>query len=274
MKKSTRSIMAACLTTLLLAGTTISGAATSSDTYHWYCVRARDHQQPLADAPMRFVEDCGGYYVDHAHNDPAAEDKVVYLTFDVGYENGNVAQVLDTLKAEAVPGAFFILGHVAENYPDLVRRMDGEGHLVCNHTYGHGDMTGKSAAALSEELRKMADACLEHTGVTMAGYFRPPEGKFDRAMLENALADGYKTIFWSFAYADWDNDKQPDPSAARKKILDNVHNGAVMLLHPTSATNAAILGDVIRELKAEGYRFGTLDELTAAADRPCPLAQG
>ena len=96
----------------------------------------------------------------------------------------------------------------------------------------------------------------------VAKYYRPPEGKFDAAMLCEAQKLGYKTVFWSFAYADWDNGKQPDPAMAKKKILDNLHNGAVILLHPTSATNAAILGDLIREMRARGYRFGTLDELT------------
>ncbi len=263
MQKKIKGFWMVVLSVSLILGSICPASAAENDTYSWYCVRAKDHRQPVADASLRFIEDCGGYYVDHAHSDPNADDRVVYLTFDVGYENGNVAKVLDALKDEHVPGAFFILGHVAEQYPDLVRRMDAEGHLVCNHTYAHGNFTGAKAADLAAELQKMADVCGEHTGVRMAGYFRPPEGKFNRTMLENALSAGYKTVFWSFAYADWDNAKQPAPAAAKQKILDNVHNGAVILLHPTSATNAAILGDVIRTLKSQGYRFGTLDELTA-----------
>ncbi len=228
----------------------------------WYCAHRKDHVQPMADARLSFVEAHGGYYVDHRHSDPNAADKVVYLTFDAGYENGNVARVLDILREEAVPGAFFILGHLAEEYPALVRRMSDEGHLVCNHTFAHKAMIGASVEALSEELGRLEESCLSHTGITVSKYFRPPEGRFDRAMLEAAVTLGYKTIFWSFAYPDWDNARQPDPAWAAKKILDNAHNGAVMLLHPTSATNAAVLGDVIRTLKSQGYRFGTLDELT------------
>lgn len=272
MQKITKIIGSLILTGALLVAGVGSAWAANNEVYNWYCIRTKDHRQPPLDAPIRFIESCGGYYVDHAHSDPNADDKVVYLTFDVGYENGNVAKVLDALKAEDVPGAFFILGHVAEACPDLVRRMDAEGHLVCNHTYGHGDFTGRDAATLADELKKMATVCTERTGVTMAHYFRPPEGKFDRAMLENALSEGYKTIFWSFAYADWDNKGQPSPTAAKRKILDNVHNGAVILLHPTSATNAAILEDVIRELKSQGYRFGTLDELTASGSSASTLS--
>ncbi len=268
MQKNTKIALTMMLSALMLVVSVVPTWAADTGVYHWYCVRAKDHRQPVADPPMRFIEACGGYYIDHTHSDPAADDKVVYLTFDVGYENGNVTKVLDALKAEGATAAFFILGHVAVDNADLVRRMDAEGHLVCNHTYGHGNMTGKDAATLTAELTKMENACRACTGVEMAKYFRPPEGNFDRAMLENALADGYKTIFWSFAYADWDNGKQPDPAAAKKKILENVHNGAVLLLHPTSATNAAILRDVLCTLSSEGYRFGTLDELTATTPVP------
>ena len=227
----------------------------------WYCVRRKDHVQPVADPPLREVEKHGGYYIDHAHTDPLAADKVVYLTFDAGYENGNVGKVLDALRDEGAAGAFFILGNLPRDNPDLVRRMADEGHLICNHTYTHKNLCGAPHGELTAELRRLETACKDMAGVEMAHYFRPPEGCFDEAMLKEALEAGYKTVFWSFAYADWDNERQPDPAAAKKKILDNLHNGAVILLHPTSATNAAILGDVLREMKAQGYRFGNLDEL-------------
>lgn len=246
--------------------------------YNWYCVHTKGHVQPRADAQFDFIGRYGGYYIDKSegHTAPDAKDKVVYLTFDAGYENGNVASILDTMKAEGVTGAFFILGNLVKSNPELVRRMADEGHLVCNHSYAHKDMTGWDETAFREELAKLETACREETGVAMASYFRPPEGRFNENMLKYAHNAGYKTIFWSFAYADWDNGKQPDPERAKAKVLDNMHNGAVILLHPTSATNAAILGDVIRTLKAQGYRFGTLDELTGAEEDtqtdtlPCP----
>ena len=228
----------------------------------WYTPRSRDHRQPEFGADLRTVEPYGGYYMDYRHPDPDAADKVVYLTFDAGYENGNVEKILDALKAEGAVGAFFILGNLAVRNSELVRRMADEGHLVCNHTYSHKNLCGAPAGALTAELRRLETACRETAGVEVAKYYRPPEGCFDEAMLREAQTAGYKTVFWSFAYADWDNKKQPDPAAAKKKILYSLHNGAVILLHPTSATNAAILGDVLREMKARGYRFGTLDELT------------
>ena len=254
--------MAAAVSALLAAVTLLTLPALAAGGTGWYCTRAGDHRQPIADPPLRAVEQFGGYYIDHAHAEPDAEDKVVYLTFDAGYENGNVAKVLDALQAEGATGAFFILGHVAEKYPELVRRMDAEGHLVCNHTYSHKNLCGASAETIAEELTRLETACRDSAGVEVAKYFRPPEGTFDEAMLTEVQRLGYKTVFWSFAYADWDNAKQPDPAASKQKILDNVHNGAVILLHPTSSTNAAILGDLLRELKAQGYRFGSLDELT------------
>ena len=226
----------------------------------WYCTRAKNHAQPVADPPLREVESHGGLYIDHTHADPDSPDKVVYLTFDAGYENGNVAKVLDALKAEGATGAFFILGNLPATHPDLVRRMAAEGHLVCNHTYTHKNLCGAPAGELTKELTRLEEACRE-AGVEVAKYFRPPEGSYDIPMLEEALAAGYRTVFWSFAYADWDNRNQPDPAAAKTKILDNLHNGAVILLHPTSATNAEILGELLREMKARGYRFGSLEEL-------------
>lgn len=232
----------------------------------WYCTRAKDHAQPVADPPLREVESHGGYYIDHRHADPDAEEKVIYLTFDVGYENGNVERVLDALRDEGAVGAFFVLGNVAHSRPDLLRRMAVEGHEIGNHTYSHKNLCGAPAGVLTEELERLETACGE-AGVEVAKFYRPPEGCFDTAMLEEAAAAGYKTVFWSFAYADWDNGHQPDPAAAKRKILDNLHNGEVMLLHPTSATNAAILREVLQELKAQGFRFGTLRELVEGDGR-------
>lgn len=254
-------IMSALCAVLMLCGAlrTAVGAA----AMNWYCVRNKEYKQPVADANMRFVEDHGGFYVDKRHTESDA-DKVVYLTFDAGYENGNVAKILDVLREEQVSGAFFILENLIVRDTALVKRMAEEGHTLCNHTCRHKDMTlCKSADEFSEELQKLEKICLERTGYSMAKYYRPPEGRFDEATLKYADSLGYKTIFWSLAYADWDNAKQPSPSSALNILLSNVHNGAVILLHPTSATNAQILPEFIRTLKNDGYRFGTLDELTA-----------
>lgn len=227
---------------------------------NWYCAHRSDHAQPLSAPEFDYISQYNGYYIDKKYGDKS-DDKVIYLTFDVGYENGNVARVLDALKQEDVKGAFFVLGNVVKNNTDLINRMFNEGHLVCNHTYSHKDITKESAEELKCELERLENLCLEKTGNKISKYFRPPEGRFNEDSLKNLNDWGYKTVFWSFAYADWDNGKQMSNDSARKKIIENVHNGEVMLLHPTSKTNADILADVIRELKEEGYRFGTLDEL-------------
>jgi len=247
---------------VLIAAFSLSSFA-ESEAQSWYCKHVKDHAQPQADAALRYVEEHGGYYIDHNHTRPDAEDKVLYLTFDAGYENGNVAKILDILRDEAVPAAFFILGGLIKTAPALVQRMAEEGHLVCNHTLRHRDMSHASDSDFLSELRALETLYQDTTGGKLAAYYRPPEGRFSRENLICAQKNGYKTIFWSFAYPDWDNGRQMTEAAARKIVLENLHNGEVMLLHPTSATNAAILGDIIREAKAQGYRFGTLDELTA-----------
>ena len=233
------------------------------NAYSWYCVRNKEHKQPRLDAEMRFIEDYGGYHVDKTHGDDCSE-KVVYLTFDAGYENGNIAKILDILNGQDVTAAFFVLGNLIEKNPELILRMETEGHTVCNHTDKHRDMSKcTKREEFAEELRSLEEKYYACTGKDMKKYYRPPEGRFSLDNMKFANELGYKTIFWSFAYADWDNKNQMSPQKAKEKILSNIHNGAIILLHPTSATNAAILEDVIIELKAQGYEFGTLDELTA-----------
>ncbi|MDD6259947.1 MAG: polysaccharide deacetylase family protein [Clostridiales bacterium] len=252
-------LMALVLFILTTAAAIIPGAA--DNAYNWYCIRTPGNKRPPCPAEMSFVDKLGGFYIDKNKTD-SDTDKVVYLTFDAGYENGNVEKILDTLKDKEVTGAFFVLGNLVTSNTDLVKRMADEGHLVCNHTYHHRDMskyTDKAEFAL--ELTSLEDAYRKLTGREMSKYYRPPEGRFTEQNLKFAQEMGYSTVFWSFAYADWDNNKQPSAEYALKKILSNVHNGAVILLHPTSSTNAEIMPQLIDSLKSSGYRFGTLDEL-------------
>ena len=236
-------------------------AANSGNSYSWYCTRNKEHRQPVADANMRFIEEYGGFYVDKNHSD-STEEKVIYLTFDAGYENGNVEKILNVLKEKQVTAAFFVLENIILKNKELILRMIDEGHLVCNHTSKHLDVTKcKTVEEFKAELESLERIFTDTTGRKMPKYFRPPEGKFSEQSMKFADALGYKTIFWSFAYADWDNNSQPKHSAAKDKILSNLHNGEIMLLHPTSATNAAILGEIIDEIKAQGFRFGSLTEL-------------
>ena len=189
-------------------------------------------------------------------------EKVLYLTFDAGYENGCTAKILDTLKEKQVPAAFFLVGNYIRQSPDLVRRMVAEGHTVGNHTMHHYDMSRLSdKAAFSKELADLEALYKETVGQELPKFYRPPQGIYSEENLKMAQELGYKTLFWSLAYVDWNNDAQPTREAAFAKLLPRTHNGAVVLLHSTSKTNAEILGELIDKWKAMGYRFGTLDEL-------------
>ena len=187
---------------------------------------------------------------------------MLYLTFDAGYENGSTAKILDTLKAHQVPAAFFLVGNYIEKNADLVRRMAAEGHIVANHTMHHPDMSKLSdKAAFSKELTDLEKLYKETTDQDMPRYYRPPQGLYSEENLKMAKELGYKTVFWSLAYVDWNNDAQPTAQEAFRKLLPRTHNGAVVLLHSTSRTNAEILDELLTKWKDMGYRFGTLDEL-------------
>lgn len=273
-KRRLRRMGAGLLSLIICLLSLTSPIGAQEEAYSWYCAHVRGHMQPQADGHFAFIRELGGWYLDDhpEHRDPNATDKVVYLTFDAGYENGNVEKTLDALAAAGATGAFFVLGHLVEAHPELIRRMAAEGHLVCNHSYAHKDMTTWSAEEVAAELTRLDDAC-RAVGVEPSPFFRPPEGRFSRSLLAAASAEGYQTVFWSFGYADWDNAKQPEVAAAKAKILDNLHNGEVMLLHPTSATNATILPSLLAEIRARGYRFGTLYELAGIAAPDTGLPQ-
>lgn len=227
----------------------------------WYFKKNSEHKQPLLDSGQTFIEGYHCYYVDKNHGDDC-DDKVIYLTFDAGYENGNVEKILDTLKAQDVKAAFFVLSHLISADTELVRRMADEGHLVCNHTMSHKNMTlVKTKSEFEKELLGLEALYSEKIGGEMPKFYRPPEGRISEDNLKILEEMGYKTILWSFAYADWDNANQMSCERALEKLNAGVHNGEILLLHPTSATNAAILGEFLEGLKRQGYRFGTLDEL-------------
>ena len=189
-------------------------------------------------------------------------EKVLYLTFDAGYENGCTEQVLDTLKKHQVRAAFFLVGNYIERNADLVRRMVEEGHIVGNHTMHHYDMSRLSGKeTFSKELTDLEDLFRQTTGKELPKFYRPPQGVYSQDNLKMAKELGYKTVFWSLAYVDWLNDKQPTWEEAFRKLLPRTHNGAVVLLHSTSKTNAEILDDLLTQWENLGYRFGSLEEL-------------
>ena len=192
------------------------------------------------------------------------KEQVLYLTFDAGYENGCTEQILDVLKAHQVPAAFFLVGSYISRNADLVRRMVDEGHIVGNHTMHHYDMSKLTdKEVFSKELEDTRELFTQITGKEMPKYYRPPRGIYSQENLQMAKALGYRTVFWSLAYVDWNNDHQPTEEEAFAKLLPRTHNGAVILLHSTSATNAAILDRLLTRWEEQGYRFESLDTLFA-----------
>ncbi len=226
----------------------------------WY-IKRNGNKRPVIDKSQEIIYQYDGYYIDKRVSDEG-DDKVIYLTFDLGYDNGNTEKILDALKAEKITAAFFLLDNIILKNSDLVTRMADEGHLLCNHTKNHKNLTSASSDEIKKNLTALEDIYKEKTGRELSKYFRFPEGRYSESALKCVQSLGYKTIFWSFAYADWDNSSQPSREKALKKIISNTHNGAVMLFHPTSCTNAEIFPTLIKAWKEMGYRFGTLDELT------------
>ena len=189
-------------------------------------------------------------------------ENVIYLTFDAGYENGCTAKILDVLQKHQVKAAFFLVGNYIEKNPDLVRRMVREGHTVGNHTMHHYDMSKLSdKASFTRELTDLETLYKTTTGMDMPKYYRPPQGIYSEENLRMAKELGYKTVFWSLAYVDWNNDAQPTREQAFSKLLPRIHPGAVVLLHSTSKTNAEVLDELLTKWEEMGYRFASIEEL-------------
>ena len=242
---------------MLLCTGSVSYAENETTPYNWYFLKNDAHEQPGLDAGMKFI----GEY-DCLYAAPDKRDKVIYLTFDAGYENGNVARVLDALRDHHATAAFFVLDNLVRRNTDLVKRMGDEGHLVCNHTAKHPDMSAITDKELfAKQLSDLEKVYTEKTGRELSRFYRPPQGRFSRQNLKYAEELGYTTVFWSFAYADWDNNAQPDPERSIKRILDHTHPGMILLLHPTSKTNAEILGRLLDAWERDGWRFGSLNDL-------------
>ena len=215
-------------------------------------------QAPVGNTTNDYLKQFNACYM----GDPGV--KVIYLTFDAGYENGNTAKILDALKKHGVHAAFFVVGNYLETSPELVKRMVNEGHIVGNHTYHHPDMSKiASKEDFQRELTSLEEKFQEITGQTMPKYYRPPQGKYSVENLQMAKDLGYHTFFWSLAYVDWYQDRQPSKEEAFKKLLGRIHPGAIVLLHSTSSTNAAILDELLTSWEEMGYTFRSIDTLAA-----------
>ncbi len=255
MRKRDIWILAAAMVCAAAAGLHLFWSS-ALQTGSWGLSFRQEGQAPVGNADSGRLRQYDGVYLGNTG------EKVLYLTFDAGYENGCTAQILDTLKSHQVPAAFFLVGNYIEKNADLVRRMGDEGHIVANHTMHHPDMSKLSdRESFSRELTELEELYKETTGRDMPKYYRPPQGIYSEENLKMAKELGYKTVFWSLAYVDWNNDAQPTAEEAFGKLLPRTHNGAVVLLHSTSKTNARILDELLTKWKDMGYRFGTLEEL-------------
>ncbi len=242
--------------TQLYANRTILPASADGN---WGLSFQEDGKPPVANATADYLAQF------HAHYAKATDEKVLYLTFDAGYENGNTEVILDALKKHSAPAAFFLVGNYLDTSPELVKRMVSEGHTVGNHTFHHPDMSKISTSqTFSQELKDLETLYQEITGQPMKKYYRPPQGKYSESNLKMAQEMGYHTFFWSLAYVDWYEDKQPSHEEAFQKLLGRIHPGAIVLLHSTSKTNGEILDELLTKWEEMGYRFGSLDELVEA----------
>ena len=242
------------------AGTALENTEALFSAENWGLGFGAEGTQPTGTASAEKLKEYNAYYVG------AAEEKKIYLTFDCGYENGNSSAILDALKKHNAPATFFVVGHFLESAPEMVKRMVEDGHTVGNHTYHHYDMSKISdPAVFRKEMDDVRTLFQETTGTEMAMYYRPPQGKYSETNLQMAKDLGYATFFWSLAYVDWYQDQQPTKEEAFKKLLGRIHPGAIVLLHSTSSTNAAILDELLTKWEEMGYRFGTLDELVRKA---------
>lgn len=244
---------AIAMAAVLAVGVFLNSSVTTGS---WGLSFREEGAPPLASAGADQLKPYDAAYI----GDPT--QKVIYLTFDAGYENGCTEKILDTLKTHEIKAAFFLTGHYVEKNADLVRRMVNEGHTVGNHTMHHPDMSKLTEMdAFQKELSDLENIYREITGAEMPKYYRPPQGIYSQENLSLAKELGYKTVFWSLAYADWNNDAQPSKEEAFGKLIPRIHNGAVVLLHATSKTNGEILDELLRKWKEMGYTFQSLEDL-------------
>lgn len=236
----------------------------SNSKLAWYMVRNEEHQPTGCDDTIDIYK-YGGYHIGtggiNSATEANANEKVMYLTFDCGYENNYTSQILDVLKEQNVPACFFVTQTYIRDNVELTKRMKMEGHQVGNHTVTHPSMPTKSYEEIIEEINGCADYMAEKTGYSMDPYLRPPMGEYSERTLKLTQDLGYKTIFWSMAYMDYDVNNQPGASYVTAHFEKYHHNGAIILMHNVSSSNAEALETVIENMRAKGYRFASLNEL-------------
>lgn len=234
-------------------------AAVPASVSDWGLSFQTEGQPPVGNVSADTLRQWNAFYV------ADTAKPTIYITFDAGFENGNTPAILDALKKHSAPACFFLVGNFIDTAPELVQRMVDEGHIVGNHTMHHPDMSKiADQASFEAELNGLSEKFEALTGKPMQKFYRPPQGKFSEENLKQAQALGYTTVFWSLAYVDWYTDNQPTDEQAYSKLLPRIHNGAIVLLHSTSSTNARILDELLTKWEQAGYTFGALTDLTQA----------
>lgn len=227
----------------------------NNKVYNWYFNRKSDHSQPTFGSPHKsLIDKYNGIAIGSKNS------KDIYLTLDNGYENGNTSKILDVLQANGVKVGFFVQGTYIDKNPAIVKRMVNEGHLVLNHTDNHPSLPGVTKEKLQEEIKSVENKYKNLTGKDMVKFLRPPSGTFSERSLALTKDMGYTTVFWSMAHRDWLTNDQPGKQVAYEHVIDNIHNGAIILLHSVSQSNTEALDDIIKELKSQGYQFRLLTE--------------
>ena len=226
----------------------------SNKKIEWGVKRNKEHNQPdVGEDRRKILEENNGICLGNK------DEKIIYLTFDEGYEAGFTSKILEILKENEVKATFFITAHYLNTNEELVKQMIEEGHIVGNHTVNHKSMPTLTEEEIKKEVMDLHIAVYQKFEYEMK-YIRPPKGEFSKKSLKYTNNLGYKTVMWSFAYEDWDENNQPNEEKAKEKILENLHNGEIMLLHGNSKTNTDILDEVIKKSKEMGYSFKSLDE--------------
>ena len=220
----------------------------------WGFRKNNNHLVPEIGKYKEIIDDTDSFYV-------GKNEKTVYLTFDAGYDNGVLPLILDVLSSKDVKASFFVTGDFVKRFPELTLRMVYDGHIVCNHSYTHKSITKHDLNSLKLDLEKLEEEFYKLTNTKMVKYFRPPAGEFDRDSLMNLKSLGYKTVFWSIAYVDWKTNDQSGADYCVKTVMDNLHNGAIILMHSVSSSNQEALSTVIDNITKEGYTFKTVLDL-------------
>lgn len=243
------------LTCLLIPYLLCIGTPLETFAYGWGYKKNLKHEIPEIGEYRAILEKYNAFYVDESG------EPVVYLTFDNGYEQGFTEDILNVLKKEEVPATFFVTGHYVEEEPELIRQMVEEGHIIGNHSYTHPDFTRLSKQEVKKELASLEEAVAAISDQKELKYLRPPRGTFNEKTLAWAEELGYIHVFWSLAFKDWITDDQKGWKYAYDQIMQQIHPGAIILLHTVSSDNATALEKVIQDLKKEGYQFKNLDDL-------------